>query len=266
MAATRAVAALCVLLLAGAAIADEEAATIDEEGDVEPDPVAWTMRWEYADLLGPNVRHVRSSLCSFLACLQASPPPSFPCCLRGAVHRSQVYFGTKTRSEEPVIVGATHPPPPPTPPLLRAMSWPRPQALSRVGGRACCQTGLAWFAGDDISKLRHACQDSDGLERWGWQRHDGRCVPLGRVDGGQRGFPVSPLLPPHPNPPPPLPTCSSYGQQDLRDPHHGVVRRHPTLAPLAALSRHPPRGFPVTRSRPSLHIRVRSRPRAGHFH
>ncbi len=36
------------------------------------------------------------------------------------------------------------------------------------------QTGLAWFSGESVEKLRHACQDSDGLEKWGWQRHNGR--------------------------------------------------------------------------------------------
>jgi hypothetical protein len=35
------------------------------------------------------------------------------------------------------------------------------------------QMGLAWFSGDRVDQMRHSCRDSDQLQRWGWQRHDG---------------------------------------------------------------------------------------------
>lgn len=35
------------------------------------------------------------------------------------------------------------------------------------------QTGIAWYGGNQMDKLRGACRDDDGLQRWGWTRHDG---------------------------------------------------------------------------------------------
>ena len=60
------------------------------------------------------------------------------------------------------------------------------------------QTGMAWFSGMQLEKMRHACKDGDKLKNWGWQRHDGRWFGQQRFvdhdNGIVRGCPPSHAL------------------------------------------------------------------------
>ncbi|XP_068129656.1 mannosyl-oligosaccharide glucosidase [Hyperolius riggenbachi] len=65
-------------------------------------------------------------------------------------YRPQVYFGMKTRSPRSVV------------------------------------TGLMWVSQSGSSSLRHTCEQSDGLARYGWLLHDG--VSFGIQEIGDKGF------------------------------------------------------------------------------
>ena len=108
-----------------------------------------------------------------------SPHPAAPALPPGATgpgaaprrfwgsYRPHVYFGMKTRSPRSVVTGACG------------------AGGARGGGRAGPgliaappPPGLMWLQQREGAELRHTCEQSDGLARYGWLLHDGESFGL----------------------------------------------------------------------------------------
>lgn len=102
-----------------------------------------------------------------------SPHPAAPALPPGATgpgaaphrfwgsYRPHVYFGMKTRSPRSVVTGAC------------GAGGAGRGGRVRSDRRPPHSPGLMWLQQREGAELRHTCEQSDGLQRYGWLLHDG---------------------------------------------------------------------------------------------